>query len=111
MGTRVVRRVEVERVVVEEEDEDLEDVKEVVGDEVDLEFEVGEELIEAVAVDEASDVVETLDREESVGDVLVIMEDEEDRPIEAVLELEDRDDSRDAYAVASVSAIFRLVFI
>ena len=111
MGTRVVRRVEVERVVVEEEDEDLEDVKEVVGDEVDLEFEVGEELIEAVAVDEAFDVVETLDREESVGDVLVIMEDEEDRPIEAVLELEDRDDSRDASAVASVSAIFRLVFI
>lgn len=89
MGTRVVRRVEVERVVVEEEDEDLEDVKEVAGDEVDLAFEVGEELLEAVAVDEAFDVVETLDREESVGDVLVIMEDEEDRPIEAVLELED----------------------
>lgn len=84
-----MRRVEVERVVVEEGDEDLEDVKEAVGDEVDLAFEVGEELIEAVAVDEAFDVVETLDREESVGDVLVIMEDEEDRPIEAVLELED----------------------
>ena len=82
--------VEVECVVVEEEEDFERDVEEVVNDgERSLELEVEEEVVDDEAVKEIFDVVDGIEKEGSVEDSLMVIKDEEVKPVEVIPEVGD----------------------